>query len=250
MCGAMTKFKIIIPAYNCVNTLPKSMQILSAQTYANWQAIIINDASTDNTGAIAKTHAEADPKFRILNNPKNVGVGQNIITGIKMLCDRPDDVIVIVDGDDRLLDNTVLEAVDRVYENPNVWITYGQYITSKHLADGQMIPGGNKPIKDFSQTRQPLFNFSHLKTFKYHLWEHLDDADLRGKDGQYIKAAFDVALMVPMIEMAGPEHTKFIETILYVYNMDNTTHEFIKRPQLQEQENLYIRRKPRKALLS
>jgi len=246
----MTNFKIIIPVYNCAHLILKSMQIIAAQTHTAWQCAIINDASTDQTKNIVEKFAAENPKFKIINNPKNVGVGANIMAGISAICSREDDVVVIVDGDDRLIDNGVLDRLNREYENPDVWLTYGQYVTAENLALGRMVPGCNKPLTDIMTTRRVEVNFSHLKTFKYHLWKHVSDADLRGRDGGYIKSAFDVALMVPMVELAGIKHVKFIDTILYVYNMGNNgAHEFLRRPRVQQEENLYIRSLPRKKAL-
>ena len=55
---------IIIPCYNQVKYLDESLQSVLNQTYANWECILVNDGSTDNTEKISKTWAEKDSRFQ------------------------------------------------------------------------------------------------------------------------------------------------------------------------------------------
>ena len=61
---------------------------------------------------------------------------------------------------------------------------------------------------------------SHLRTFKSHLWSSIKDEDLRDGDGNYFMTTCDLAMMFPMIEMAG-ERSRFIPNILHCYNRTN-----------------------------
>lgn len=73
---------IITPAYNCERVLPESLESVKNQTYANWEHIIIDDDSKDNTREIIKRYAEADsrinPIFLQANggtaNARNIGI--------------------------------------------------------------------------------------------------------------------------------------------------------------------------------
>jgi len=53
---------------------------------------------------------------------------------------------------------------------------------------------------------------------KYKIWKNIKDKDLRDLYGNYFKTAWDVAIMMPVLEMAGFDRSQFIKEILYVYN--------------------------------
>lgn len=64
---------IIVPIYNAQNTLKKCIDSILEQTYPNFELILINDGSTDNTKNICNSYAEADKRIKVLQQ-KNKGV--------------------------------------------------------------------------------------------------------------------------------------------------------------------------------
>lgn len=60
---------IILPAHNAAATLPETLASLQAQTFPHWEAIIIDDASTDATPEIARQAAATDPRLRVIPGP-------------------------------------------------------------------------------------------------------------------------------------------------------------------------------------
>lgn len=65
------KISIIIPAYNAAATLSETLNSLLAQTYPNWEAIVVNDGSSDRTRAIAQQFADQDTRIRITQQPQS-----------------------------------------------------------------------------------------------------------------------------------------------------------------------------------
>ena len=65
----MPRFSIIIPCYNAEATLAQTLDSLRFQTEADWEALIIDDGSTDASRAIAAQAAAADDRFQLLRNP-------------------------------------------------------------------------------------------------------------------------------------------------------------------------------------
>ena len=55
---------VVIPAYNAELFLDETLESVLSQTYENWECIIVNDGSTDNTEEIAKKWCEKDARFR------------------------------------------------------------------------------------------------------------------------------------------------------------------------------------------
>ena len=68
------------------------------------------------------------------------------------------------------------------------------------------------------------FLCSHLRTYKRWLVDKIDGTDFQ-IDGRFYPCAGDLALMFPMVEMAGPAHARFIEDVLYLYNAVNPLNE-------------------------
>ena len=62
---------VIIPAYNEEKFLPTALDSLLAQTYPQWEAVIVNDGSTDSTAEIAAAYAARDSRFRVITIPNS-----------------------------------------------------------------------------------------------------------------------------------------------------------------------------------
>ena len=57
---------VIIPARNAAATIAETLDSLLAQTHPHWQAIVIDDGSTDDTRRIAKAYAARDSRLRVI----------------------------------------------------------------------------------------------------------------------------------------------------------------------------------------
>ncbi|MDP4201302.1 MAG: glycosyltransferase family 2 protein [Bacteroidota bacterium] len=57
---------VIVPCYNQAQYLPEALDSVLAQTYTNWECIIVNDGSPDNTEEIAKTYCNKDSRFKYI----------------------------------------------------------------------------------------------------------------------------------------------------------------------------------------
>jgi len=250
------KFRIIIPAYNCENWIKRCFWSVVNQNFinneygGNYKAVFIDDCSTDNTFKIVeetiRNSGEHKLNFRFFQRNQNVGALENIVYGINSICFNDDDIIVLLDGDDALFANGVISYLDEVYQDPNILLTHGQYQSE---SNGRI--GNNKPLnvstKEYRGVKsEPLYwCTSHLRTFKYKLWKRIQDVDLRGPDGKYFAMAWDMAIMYPLIEMAGNNRIKFIEKIMYLYNDTNPLNDFKKNLKLQVETANYIKSKLR-----
>lgn len=67
---------IIVPVYNVANYLPQCLESIRAQTHRNFECILVNDGSTDRSGAICRSIAGADSRFRLLDK-ENTGVSDS-----------------------------------------------------------------------------------------------------------------------------------------------------------------------------
>lgn len=69
----MAYFSIIIPVYNVASYLRECLDSVLAQTFTDWEAICVDDGSTDGSGAILDEYAEKDKRFRVIHQ-SNAGV--------------------------------------------------------------------------------------------------------------------------------------------------------------------------------
>lgn len=70
----MEKVSVIMPAYNCEKFLKHAVHSVQAQHYPNWELIIVDDASQDNTLAEAQKLASEDERIKVYSMPQNKGV--------------------------------------------------------------------------------------------------------------------------------------------------------------------------------
>lgn len=94
----MAFFSIIIPAYNAAKTIRSCLDSILAQTFSDYQIIIIDDGSEDSTLEIVKTYISSDSRISVLSFP-NSGVGLSRDRGIAL---ATGDYIIFVDADDSI----------------------------------------------------------------------------------------------------------------------------------------------------
>lgn len=119
---------IIIPAYNVEKYIVECLQSVQRQTVANWQAIIVEDGSTDKTAKIAQTITEQDNRFRLIRQP-NAGVSAARNTGLQAATGV---YVAFLDGDD-MWEPTFLAELLAAIQAPNVDMAYCGYT---HLYEG------------------------------------------------------------------------------------------------------------------
>ena len=111
------KFSIIIPCYNIEKYISKTLKNVLAQTFQNFEIILINDGSEDNTGKILDSYSNKDNRIRVIHK-ENEGVSEARNVGIK---NAKGEYIYFLDGDD-LIENTFLERANEVLKNNKIEI--------------------------------------------------------------------------------------------------------------------------------
>jgi glycosyltransferase involved in cell wall biosynthesis len=213
-------FKIITPVYNAEAWIGKCIESVKAQDHSNWHQIIIDDNSMDRTVERAKEAIGDDERFTLISNEKRIGVPLNHKKGVEASEANQEDIMVHLDGDDWFFDQTSLSKVAAVYDKTKCWMTYGSYMTT---TDEKVVAR-----KYTGHPRQAVLDgwpFSHLRTFKRHLWNILNESDFKGRDGEYYTAAADVVIFVPILEQIGYDKVEFITDILLVYNLTTNNNE-------------------------
>tara|TARA_R110000824_G_scaffold72970_2_gene185976 strand:- start:5598 stop:6359 length:762 start_codon:yes stop_codon:yes gene_type:complete len=215
-----THFKIIIPLYNVEKWVRACIRSIKRQDYENYQCIIIDDMSTDESAKIIREELEGCENFIFVKNEVKKYALRNIYEAIELSNPSEEDVIVTVDGDDWLANNEVLKKLNGVYKKEKCLLTYGSYAeypSGKKGKFSKQIP--SSITKEGSHRENPWMS-SHLRTFKHKLWNKIEREDLLDPNGNFYEMSGDIAHIFPMLEMAGPR-AKYIDDILYIYNVSN-----------------------------
>lgn len=107
------KVSIIVPVYNAEETLGRCIDSILMQTYKDFELILVNDGSVDNSRAVLEKYSAGDIRVTCINRQENEGVSAARNQGIKCAAGE---WIVFVDADDYLADNCLESAVHAVQE--------------------------------------------------------------------------------------------------------------------------------------
>ena len=81
---------IIIPIYNAEIFLPRCLDSIIAQTYTNWEAVLVDDGSPDNCGVICDEYARKDRRFKVIHQENGgVSIARQRLEQIKSLGYHP-----------------------------------------------------------------------------------------------------------------------------------------------------------------
>src|SRR5437868_3258725 len=94
--------KVIIPSYNSVKWLRKTLNSVLMQTYQNYEVCVIDDASTEQGQKEIIQEFSAQWRWKSIFRQQNRGALANIVEGITFLNPKDEDVILLLDGDDWL----------------------------------------------------------------------------------------------------------------------------------------------------
>lgn len=119
----MPKVSVITPAYNAAPFLEETVKSVQAQTFTNWEMIIVDDCSKDKTYQIAIALAEKDPRIKVLQNKINSGVAA---TRNKALDAATGEYIAFLDSDDLWLPMKLEKQVEFMDTGQYV-LTYTNY---------------------------------------------------------------------------------------------------------------------------
>lgn len=114
------KVSIVIPCYNQAIYLPETLESVLNQTYDNWECIIVNDGSPDNTEEVARVYCEMDSRFKYLYKT-NGGLSSARNAGIKF---SSGEYILPLDSDDKIGSKYLELAAAVLNRNEKIKIVY------------------------------------------------------------------------------------------------------------------------------
>lgn len=207
---------VVVTCRNAAPWVDACITSLKGQSWRRFFCVVVEDASTDGTRDRICRAIEPDPRFRLISLPERVWAARARAIGLEHLDDaRPDEIVVLIDGDDWLCDRMALSVLHAAHHERRLLVTYGNYVRT----DGVPSPAREYPLRvAFTGTfRRCPWYAGHVRSFRYGLWDHVRDDELRDSRGDFFRVATDRALFLPLLELAGTR-SGFIRRPLYVYN--------------------------------
>jgi len=228
------KFSILIPAYNCRNLILSTVQSVMNQTYRNFEIIIIDDASTDDTGwYVDRLRDLHRPLTKVVHRSENRGPTSSLIRG-QWIADG--DVMVQVDGDGDIIEPNTLELYAKEYQDPETWLC-GSMLDIK--TKGQRIPSPqfmfNNQCNRFGGVQQ-----FQPRSWRKWLWYKVPNQALRNPwTNEYWRSCSDASFLWVMWELAGRDRVAYVWKPLYVHNHDNPLNMFKDEKMRKERDGFF-----------
>lgn len=120
---------IITPAYNAAEYIAETIESVLAQTYSNWEMLIVNDCSKDNTVEIVQSYAAKDNRIKLINLKQNSGAAAARNTAIQNANGR---YIAFLDSDDLWKKEKLQKQIEFMKQNGYAFtFTNYQYLKLK-----------------------------------------------------------------------------------------------------------------------
>jgi tetratricopeptide (TPR) repeat protein len=205
------RMKVIVPFHDPGHLLDDCVESLLAQDYGNFEAIFVDDASTDGSAAQVPTD---DPRITLIRNGERAGGALSAHRVVTARCE-PDDIVLLLAGEDRLACADALTHLSSAYDEHDCQIAYGQ----SQSADGRY--GSAKPIPDEGAFGRLLESWpiAHVCSYRAGLHHRLAERDAGGS-GAWPTSPLDPVVLHPLLCLAGFDGVRYSERILCVSHRD------------------------------
>ena len=195
----MKKVSVIMGIYNCSDTLEEAVECIVGQTYTNWELVLCDDGSADQTYAVAQQLVQRYPdRIILLQNERNCGLNHTLNRCLEV---ATGDYIARMDADDRCSPERLATEVEVLNSHPEIAIvstdmehfdelgTWGRQQhpdmpVPKDFVHGT--PFNHAPcmvrreaydtVKGYSEDRK------YLRVEDYHLWIKMYSAGFKGQN--------------------------------------------------------------------
>ena len=177
------KLSVVIPVYNIEDYIGKCLDSVLAQTYQNYEVIIVDDGSTDGTAGVCDEYAQKDERIRVIHK-KNEGVSATRNLGLKLVTG---DYITFIDSDD-FVDKLYLEVLYKSLTENDADIASGNFASFNEerqtflffTTEETYFEKVYSPQEWLDQENNPRHNlfltviFTPFKLYKRELWEDIE----------------------------------------------------------------------------
>uniref|UniRef100_B8HRA8 Glycosyl transferase family 2 n=1 Tax=Cyanothece sp. (strain PCC 7425 / ATCC 29141) TaxID=395961 RepID=B8HRA8_CYAP4 len=118
--GTTLNVSIVIPAFNAADTIAETLQSLLDQTFTNWEAIVVNDGSTDDTVVVVQRFMARDLRIHLFTQ-ENQGLSGARNSGAKL---AQGDCVLFLDADDWIFPSHLERLTHRFLADPSLDVVY------------------------------------------------------------------------------------------------------------------------------
>ena len=197
-------FSLLIANYNNGCYLQEAIDSVLRQDYDNWEVVIVDDASPDNSGEIYEKYKD-DRRFHVYHNERNMGVGY---TKRRCIEKAKGEICGFLDPDDVLVGADVFDTmVEAHFRHPGASMVYsGMYRADEHLNIIREEPGGDiEPGSSGLQMKS--WPFHHFATFKMEKYLQTPGIDI------FLRRAVDYDMYYKLEEVGEAVHLDCIQYI-------------------------------------
>ncbi|MEA5512660.1 glycosyltransferase family A protein [Nodularia sp. UHCC 0506] len=113
---------VIIPAYNAAEFLPATITSVQQQTFSDWELLIINDGSTDDTVAVIRQYQETDHRIHLIEQ-----INQGVSTARNLgIAKSKGEIIAFLDADDQWLPDKLQQHLQQFQSHPQLGVSFAQ----------------------------------------------------------------------------------------------------------------------------
>jgi glycosyltransferase involved in cell wall biosynthesis len=144
----MPTISILMPVFNCAKFLNSAIESVIAQTYSDWELIVVDDASTDDSFSIASSYSNSSKHIRVFRNNTNLGMLDNWNYGIG-LCRG--EFVAKLDADDMWAPTMLAKCLEVMQKYQDVGIVFSKYIEIDESSNE--LPHRLGPLPDFASNK-------------------------------------------------------------------------------------------------
>ncbi len=130
----MKRFSVIIPAYDNERYLPACLDSLLAQSFTDWEAVVVIDGSPDRCAVIAQDHAARDGRFVVVDKPHNEGTHRARKSGVAR---ASGEYALFLDSDDEVPAGALGALDERLAQRPCEMLHYGIRVVDAGVNEGE-----------------------------------------------------------------------------------------------------------------
>jgi glycosyltransferase involved in cell wall biosynthesis len=159
---------IIMPVYNVEEYIVKSIESVLAQTFTDFELLLVDDCSPDNSGKICDDFAKMDSRIKVVHLPVNGGVAnaRNTVMG-----STNGEYLCFLDSDDHFDENMLEVLVDSVKKNPAQVVAFGlieeYYNDDGLLKSTKTISCEEKIVKNKKELRKEILKIEAKDLYGY-----------------------------------------------------------------------------------
>lgn len=166
-------FTVIMPVYNVEQYLERAIESVLQQTFTCIQLILVNDASTDQSGKICEKYSKMDERVQVIQKPFNEGLSYARNTGIPYAKGQ---YVLFMDSDDYIDTDLFFRAYNELQSNPAKVVLWGvieEYYNDKgEISYSKEITYSYLSVKTQKEVRENIINLEE-KTLYGYAWNKL-----------------------------------------------------------------------------